>query len=45
MADASPFVVVAGQLSARGARNIAWSCGANGVDAELLPGGCVTVDG
>jgi hypothetical protein len=43
--EASPFVFIAGDVSKRGGRSIEWSCGAHGVDAKLLPGGCVTVDG
>lgn len=44
-AESSPFVFVTGDISARGGRTIAWNCGARGVTAELLPGGCEAVDG
>jgi len=43
--DTAPFVYVAGSVSERGGRGIEWTCGARGVAAELLPGGCVAVDG
>jgi len=40
-----PFVYVAADANEHGVRSIEWSCGAQGVAAELLPGGCVPVDG
>ena len=43
--EPSAFVFMAGDISAHGGRGIEWSCGAHGVAAELLPAGCVAVDG
>lgn len=40
-----PFVYVAGSVSERGGHSIEWTCGAHGVEARLLPGGCEPVDG
>ena len=43
-ADTPPCVFVAGNASDRGGRGIEWRCGASGVPAKLLPGGCLPVD-
>lgn len=44
-AGTTPFVYVAGEVSARGSQGIDWTCGGHGVDAKLLPGECESVDG
>ena len=41
--DAFQFVV--GDAANRGGRDIDWRCGARGVDPELLPSGCVPIEG
>ncbi|MEJ2402276.1 MAG: pilin [Xanthomonadales bacterium] len=41
----SSFIFVAGDAADRGGRDIDWRCGARGVDPELLPSGCVPIDG
>ena len=43
-AESAPYVYVAGNVTDRGGRGIEWSCGAHGVPAKLLPGGCMPVD-